>query len=372
MKALFSETKSELIRNFKIIDNDPAIKSALVLLTNDKDFTDDVLNPILRNVSKSVIGGVFYKLIFDSELKDHGVLIVPLSFTLKTEVFSFDDNDEQMFARLQDKFSEQIKEVGSVFVFTDAFGTRKAMFIEELFNFFGFKYSFVGAGCGSESFVSFPCVLHNSGVHANAAVIGYTNQDINLGVGHGWTPVSVPLKVTESRENEMISLNWEPAFDVYKSVVEEHSGVELTLENFLDIAKSYPIGLMKVDGEMVVRDPFKVLDGTISCLDNIEQGQYVAILYGTSDTLVDGAAKAADACFGTQLPLIPERNTLFCVDCISRVKFLSDDFSDEIKAISGNLVVNGVLSFGEIANMGHSFLEIYNKTIIVAQWEQIH
>ena len=371
MKALYSKNVTELKHNLGLLEKQDDVKSILMLLTNEVEFTPEVLNPILGAISKPVIGGVFYKLIFDCRLMDSGILLLPLPFYLKTEVFLLDEPQPEVFAKLESGYAGKMNEQGSVFVFIDAFAEYKASFVEELFNFFGFKFSFVGAGCGSEKYSSFPCVIHNSGMHENAAVIGYTNHDIRLGVGHGWSSVSVPLKVTESVDNKIISLNWEPAFEVYKRIVEEHSARVFDDTNFLDIAKSYPIGLMKVDDEMVVRDPFLVDNGSVICLDNVETGEYVSILHGTAATLIDGARQASLDCCENQGMQRSASSTLFCVDCISRVKFLGEAFDSEVAAISGDLPVNGVLSFGEIANVSHSFLEIYNKTIIVAKWEQI-
>ncbi|MEI6753767.1 MAG: hypothetical protein WCK78_11445 [Paludibacter sp.] len=45
-------------------------------------------------------------------------------------------------------------------------------------------------------------------------------------------------------------------------------------------------------------------------------------------------------------------------------------YNKELQVIGENQAVNGIVTFGEIANVGDSFLEIYNKTVIVAGWKQ--
>jgi hypothetical protein len=48
---------------------------------------------------------------------------------------------------------------------------------------------------------------------------------------------------------------------------------------------------------------------------------------------------------------------------------MGDAFQNEIAQIQGNEELNGILSLGEIANSGDTYLEIYNKTVVLAKWE---
>jgi len=372
MEALYTTLQKEFQENLSKLEDADEVKSVLLLLTNDKTFSVEFLTPILKSFKKPIIGGVFYEVIYNSEQKDNGVLLIPLSFELKTEVFNFEVQNTNTFKKLDSYYSSELINNGSIFIFVDAFSPSKSAFIEDLFNFFGFKYTFFGAGCGSDSFVSFPCVIHNTGIFGNAAVIGFTHEPINLGVAHGWTPVSEPLKVTESDESKILSINWEPAFEVYQNIVEKHSGLIFTDSNFSEIAKCYPIGLMKLDGEMVIRDPYSTKEGVLNCLDNVDTGQYITVMHGNVDSLIAGAAKAAETYEKENKVSGITSEFIFCVDCFSRVSFLGKDYSRELKAIEVNRPVNGVVTFGEIANIGDSFLEIYNKTIIVAGWKHIY
>ena len=369
MEALYIDNPAKFQENLKQMEDSNEVKSVLLLMTNDKTFSVEFLNPLLKSFTKPIIGGVFYEVIYNSEQKNKGVLLIPLSFELKTEIFRFSDSNLNVFKKLDSTYSTKLKVNGGVFIFVDAFAPQKSTFIEDLFNFFGFKYSFFGAGCGSDSFVSFPCIIHNSGVYENAAVIGYTTEHLSMGVAHGWNSVSEPLKVTESEKNIIQTINWEPAFDIYKKIVEKHSGLVFDDNNFSEIAKCYPIGLMKIDGEQVIRDPYATHDGTLYCLDNVDTGQYITVMNGNSASLIDGAAKAAEKCENSNKEKNIVSEFTFCVDCFSRVNFLGKDYSKELKAIEGIKPVYGVVTFGEIANAGGSFLEIYNKTIIVAGWK---
>lgn len=372
MEALYSINQNEFADNLQKMESSDEVKSVLLLMTNDDTFSTDFLTPLLQRFSKPIIGGYFYEVIYNCEQKNKGVLLLPLTFKLRTEIFSFDDSKLNVFEKLETTYSSKLKENGGVFIFIDAFAPQKSTFIEDLFNFFGYKYSFFGAGCGSDSFISFPCIIHNSGVYKNAAAIGYCDEYISLGVAHGWTSISEPLKVTESVNNKILTINWEPAFDMYKEIVENHSGLMFDKNNFGEIAKCYPIGLMKIDGQKVIRDPFKTEESALFCLDNVESGQYITVMNGDNDSLINGAANAAKTCETGNTDNGIKSEYTFCVDCFSRVKFMGNDYIKELKAIEAEKPVHGVVTFGEIANVGDSFLEIYNKTIIVAGWKKIY
>jgi len=370
MEALYSVNQFDLVDNIHKMDTEQEVKSVLILMTDDGVCTPEFMNPILGLFSKPIIGGVFHEIIVNSERKNVGALLLPLNFGLTTQLFTLSDSESQLFGKMESTFSDNIPDKGSIFVFEDAFTVGKTAFVESLFNFFGFNFTFIGAGCGSYAFESFPCVIHNSGVVANSGVIGITSEPVSIGIAHGWLSISKSMKVTETNSNKVISIDWQPAFEVYKRVVEEHSGQIFDETNFLDISKSYPLGLMKIDGELVVRDPIKAENGNLIFFDNIETGRYISILHGSVESLLEGAYNAKKKCEQCINQNEINKGFVFCLDCFSRVKFLEDDFSSELELISGGQTVHGALTFGEIANVGDSFLEVYNKTVIVALWKQ--
>ncbi len=367
MEAFYSVYFDEFVENLKQIENNIMMKSALILMTDDERFTPKLVEPILQTFSKTIIGGVFSEIIVRTQIKSKGVLLIPLAFDLKSQVFNFDDEVGYQ-SELERTYSADLPESGSVIIFTDAFVNGKNQFIESIYDFFGNEFNFIGAGCGTTSFKSSKNVVHNTGMHSNSAVVGLTNECFSIGIAHGWTPITPPMKASEVEFNTIKSINWEPAFDVYKREVEEHSGLIFDQNNFTEIAKSYPIGLIKIDGETVIRDPFMVTDQTIHFLDSIDNGQYFSIMHGNVASLLAGASEANQKCM-TTFDAGDDNGYLFCIDCSSRAKFLNGMFAEELKEISGNQTLYGALTFGEIANVGDSFLEIYNKTVIVAKWK---
>lgn len=349
------------------LNSENGTKAILFLMADEAHFKEELLSPLLAKISKPIIGGIFPELIFEGERKKIGVLLIPLAVDLNTQVFDLSDNTDKFQKQLEEVQKDSMSQMSSLFVFADSLGQRKNEFIEALFNFFGVNTTYIGGGAGSLSFERFPCIITNEGLHTNSAVIGWGKQKMTLGVAHGWHSVSGVLKVTEAEKDMVKTINWRPAFEVYKEVVETHSSIVLTQDNFPEIAQSYPLGIEKLDAEMVVRDPFKLCPDGLHFVDSIQEGEYVKILHGDIESLIGGASKAKEVAL-SKLDENMNQDSLFCVDCISRVLFMKEFYEKELEIVSKNKNVSGVLSIGEIANEGDSFLEVYNKTIVLGVW----
>jgi len=369
MRSLYISDKdsSKLGECLNQLSEEKETKAILFLMADADLYSENDLTPLLSECSKPIIGGIFPELIFEGKRKEKGVLLLPLSFELKVQVFDLSKNESTYQNQLEEVQKDSMDPLSSLFVFVDSLAQRKNQFIETLFNFFGVNTSYIGGGAGSLSFEKLACIISNKGFHTNSAIIGWGNQKMSLGAAHGWHSFSDVLKVTETDNNLVKTLNWRPAFEVYKETVELHSNMKLTTENFSEIAKSYPLGIEKLDAEMVVRDPFKSCANGLHFVDAIQEGEYVKVLHGNLESLIKGAEIAKELAL-SKLDEKMDQNSLFCIDCISRVLFMRDSYSKELKVISKNKNVSGVLTIGEIANEGDSFLEIYNKTIVLGVW----
>ena len=369
MKSIYisSNKLKYLARALSEFEQDDFFGSALFFMASENQYTNAELKPLLKAMNKPIIGGVFPEVIYKGERKKNGVLFMPLEVGLKTQHFDLVDCSEDYYKQLETLMEGTNNPKSGLMVFIDAMSPNKECFIESLFNFFGIFPTYMGGGAGSLSFKPFENIIDNRGLQSNAAIIGWLGIPIALGVAHGWHSISEPLKVTEAKAHEIIGINWRPAFEVYKEIVEQHSGQEINKEVFFQIARSYPLGIVKIDAEMVVRDPFKLQNNTIHVVDAISEGEYVHVLHGNMDSLLEGASRAKEIAFSKSEEGI-KPNSVFCIDCISRVLFMQDEFEKELNLIGKDVEVNGILTIGEIANPGESFLEIYNKTVVIGLW----
>jgi hypothetical protein len=348
------------------LDADAEVAGILVLACDDNGYTPDGVDACLRATGKPVFGGVFPQIVYGQQHLTRGTIAVGLPTLPQVALLEHLSGSAQDFDEwLTSAFPEAANGAGkSMFVFVDGFASRISALIDALFNAFGLEINYLGGGCGSLSLVPKPCVISNRGLVQDGAVMALLDLPSGVGVAHGWLPISEAYKVTQSTGNIIHSLDWRPAYQVYREVVEAHSGQRFDEQNFFSIAKAYPFGIAKLGTEMVVRDPLMTQGEALVCVGEVPQGVFVRILNGDQASLLSAATHARDmarAALGGHLP-----HTEFFIDCISRVLFLEDRFALELEAVrDAGLPMIGALTIGEIANSGEDYLEFYNKTAVV-------
>jgi hypothetical protein len=354
------------------MDRDKSIKGIMVYTCDLNNFTEDMFFPILNKCKTSIFGGVFPSILSNGQKYDKGSIVIGFKSNVKSQIVH-DIHHSNIEDELSN-FNGHLDEGKTFLINIDGLSEGVELFKEELFYTLGLSKNYIGGGAGSISFERKPCVICNEGLLKDAAVVSLIDVDSGVGVAHGWDNISEPMKVTKSEGNNIISLNWEPAFSVYQEAIKKLSGHHINEDNFFEIAKAYPFGISKIGNEMIVRDPICVIDrGTLLCVGAIPQNSFVYLLNGNEESLIKGAEQAKiNAINGfTNITgrAISENTVTLFIDCISRALFLKDDYHKELEVL-GNEAVYGALTLGEIANMGKAYLELYNKTSVVGMLEE--
>ena len=353
--------------------NNENVKSLLILACDENGFTPEAIDGVLQGVSVPLFGGIFPAIIHGCQTLYKGTIIAGMSMEpdvhIVPELSNSTLNYEETLKQIIPEAARGNASDRSMFVFVDGYSQRVSSFISSLYNYFGLRYNYIGGGAGSINPSALdmshtPCLFTNNGLIKDSALLALVDIESGIGAGHGWHKITGPYKVTESIGNSINSLDWRPAFDVYREIIKEYSGETITHENFFDIAKCFPFGINRLGAETIVRDPFSVDGESLIVATKIPQESYVDILAGNPDSLVIAAGKsyeaAMDAFHGG------EKRTVFLIDCISRALFLKDKFILEMEAVcQDNIPLIGVLSLGEIANSGKDYMELYNKTCVV-------
>lgn len=352
------------------LSTDASVAAVLVFAADENNWTPELLDPIIKSSDMQLLGGIFPQVIHDGQNYTQGTVLVTfperLHWAVVKELSHLSADYDTPLAALADRW-EELSGPATQLVFVDGLSTCIATFIEAVFMNLGLEQNFLGGGAGSLTFVQKPCLITPEGLIEDAALMVRLPVHSGIGVSHGWKPISDPLKVTESHKNHVISLDWKPAFEVYRALVETHSGQTFADDNFFDIAKSYPFGISKLDAELIVRDPLMLKDETgMICVGEVPEGSFVRILNGTAESLIGAAAEAGQRAQSAFSQVSDSAPALGCfIDCISRVLFMEERILDEFAEVSGNYPLFGALTLGEIANSGQDYLEFYNKTAVL-------
>jgi hypothetical protein len=365
--TLVSNSLQAFAQALQDFQQDQRVKSVIIFLPEGNAWDLSELNSALKAVHKPVIGGIFPQIIIDQQCSTQGAVFIGLPSTCEVHLLPLtaDLSTDELSLQLAQWYPDQYQN-NTLMVVADGLAPGIAQIIDELFNHFGLEINFIGGGAGSLTLQPQPCVLTQQGVQQQVAAIAMLNCQTGIGVAHGWEPVTDAFRVTESMHNQIISLNWQPAFEVYQQVIFEHSRQQISPENFFDIAKAYPFGLTKLGNEWVIRDPISTQQNQLICVGDVPQGSFVHVMHGHAATLPLAARVAREKALLSYPAQQPPQLQLF-IDCISRVLFLGANFSEELaQAACDDIPMVGALTLGEIANCGHDYLEFYNKTAVVA------
>lgn len=352
------------------VDNEETL-GILILACDANGFTPELVDGVLKQCKKPVFGGVFSQILFNKERLEKGTAVAgirqPVCTTVIRDIGEISVDLEEMAA-----FEWHTLQNKTMFVFVDGLSPHVSALIEGVFNCCGLLPNYIGGGAGSLTGRK-PCVLTGEGLLEEAAVFALTDIKSAIGVAHGWKPVAGPMRVTETDRNKVISLNWRPAFEVYREVVEEISGESFDDTDFFEIAKGFPFGIVKMADEMVVRDPLASDGSGLICVGEVPLNSFVYILKGEKESLIAGAVKARQLAEKSYQQTVKGTEgkslTTFFMDCISRVLVFQSDYIEELEAVYTGNPLLGAVTIGEIANTGKNYIEYYNMTSVVGLLE---
>lgn len=314
----------------------------------------------LKQYKGEIFGGIFPFVIYNNEYFNKGIIVCPLE---ENSDFLFVEDLNNL--KVDPTFFENKK---SFLILLDGLSPNITNFLENLFEAVSPDAQIIGAGAGKFTLKNEPVIFTKDNIYVNAAIIISTPLTLNTKIGNGWEYLEGPFLATSSDKNVLKTLNFKKSFDVYKDVVEKNSGMIFSDDNFFDIAKSYPLGIVKFDNRIITRDPLYIYENENMVLGgDIPQNSTVNILKGDVDSLIKSSGNAVKE-------LIEESNckdsqNVISFNCITRSVFLKDEFIKELDEMKSYMktdsILFGALTLGEIANNTNEYISFYNKSCIV-------
>lgn len=123
--------------------------------------------------------------------------------------------------------------------------------------------------------------------------------------------------------------------------------------------------LERFGAEGIVRDPLAVLPGgVLRCAGDVQPHATIRVAHGEFGDMLEAAHAAREA---SSAGGVNSAGLALTIDCISRALLLGDRLTDELGALRlPGLPQAGALTIGEIASSGDRFLEVHNKTTVLA------
>lgn len=307
-------------------------------------------------------GVVVPHIIINNQLISEGIALLKLKDpNTFTKIVDMNNEVDAIIEKIQ-----QYK-IQSLFLFVDGLSSQFEPFIAKINEHIEHdEIAVIGSGVGVKSLTPTPVVFDNTGIYQDYALVIGTNFSLNAGVNHGWKSLYGPLVVTKSKDNIIYELNGQPAFEIYQQMLKEVENIDISVENFFDIAKAHPLGIMTFsDSEFIIRDPIAVNnDGSIVIVSSVKEYDSLFIMKGEKETLIDSSVKLAEQVFSKS---ISKTSILF--DCISRVLFLEEEFQKELSALhpfdNDEHKLFGLTCVGEITNIQFNSIKVLNKTTLL-------
>jgi hypothetical protein len=211
--------------------------------------------------------------------------------------------------------------------------------------------------------------LHGDRVLRNAVVAAAIASDAPMGIGvrHGWRRVGEAMVVTSSESNRVLTIDDQPALDVYLRRLGAPREVAENADAFTQFAMTHPLGISRRNGEevrFVAEADFE--DRSIVCIAQVPSGGLTWIMEGDDLSVLeatDGACADALHALGGRPPL-----GVLAFDCIARRGVLGEPgIRTEIDRINehvGGAPVVGFYTYGEIART-RGVTGFHNQTLVL-------
>lgn len=252
-------------------------------------------------------------------------------------------------------------------VMTDALAGDADELVEQLVVATAGGYQFAGGGAGDDAQFSKTHVFSGTEAHTDAVVVLsiLSSHPVGIGVGHGWTPASNALRVTETDGARLVSLNGVPSVEAFAEhaartgqTFDQNEPLPFFLHNILGIDSGAGIRL---------RVPLSLQDdGSITCAAELPLGAKVYIMKTENETAIAAAARATASAVQALHGAKPGAALFF--DCVATRLRMGDDFGVELDAVADTLQgakMVGCNTYGQIARAEGQLNGFHNCTAVV-------
>jgi hypothetical protein len=326
-----------------------------------------VLQAACRDAGPALAGGIFPALIRDGRFSPEGVWLIRLDHGLHFRLVSGLDGTDAP-SRLIDALSTLIPEsppseaTPTLCLLFDAMLGHIGSLMDQLYLNFADRVRYTGANAGSESFAPMHCLFDERRCIGNGALCVLLAPSVEARLDHGYPIPSETMLASSTEGNCITSIDWQPAYAVYRQLIAEHYGVSVTHDNFYSLACHFPFGVMQADGSVIVRIPVAIRDDdALYCVGEVPANRLLVVLRAPDPVDNDCIARLSAHCAASG------KDTLLFY-CAGRRLHMGEGALDELATLarSGCNPLGGALSLGEIGNIQADGYPMFHNAALVS------
>ena len=314
----------------------------------------------------TLYGAMFPGLIENGSIVKRGMCLLPLPGATRgylSEPLDSERAVEHLVTWLNGQEKADEKERKTLFLIFDAMVSNVGTILERMYGELGDQYAYAGVNAGSNTLRPQPCLVENerfAGGRVLALLLPISDGGI---LEHGYCILDEHVLAAASEGNLIHTINWQPALSEYRKLVQKHFGIEITRDNFYDYGVHYPFGILRANGELLVRIPSEFTrNGGIYCVGEVPANSILQVLDAPAESLLKGVQRLAD-----RLQTLCWTKTLIFY-CTGRFMHLGDQGSTNELEVLNQVTgpCHGALSLGEIGTTGKDQYPLFHNATIVA------
>ncbi|MBS4096137.1 MAG: FIST C-terminal domain-containing protein [Sulfuricella sp.] len=329
-----------------------------------------VLQAVCRESGIPLAGAVFPELIDGATTLKHGALLLRVDQApppLLIEGVGKGAATEQIAGYVEDHLGEDGE--AALFCLFDALVPTIATQLDALYLRLADRVRYFGVNAGNERFVSAPCLFDSERFVADALLLQLLPDHPGACLEHGYAVPNRFITATSAQGNRIVQIDWQPALEVYREVMALQYGVTIDRDNFYAHAVHFPFGILRADGEVLVRIPVALDEaGGIVCVGEIPPNSVLALLDARAGSGEAAAALAGNLADGKMRP----GDALLLFYCAGRRMHIGAGMADELRDLmqrSGVEKLVGALSLGEIGeSRSGGYPLFHNATLVGVPW----
>lgn len=342
----------------------------LALLPETEKDRVPALQAACREAGVALIGAIFPALITDQGFASWGILLLrfdrmPPAFLIPDMGGDAAEAAKAIAAAVQPAVPASGKP--TLFMVFDGMLPNIGSILVDLYGELGSGVVYAGVNAGSETFQPMPCLFDADTLLGNGLLACLLPEDTTTAVDHCYPVTRSLMSASSGQGNRIDQIDGRPAFDVYRDVLREEIGIELTHANFYDYAVHFPFGLVTAI-DVLVRIPVAFNDdGSLFCVGEVPPNAKLRLLRAPaleSSTCVEELAVKLAPGLPSQSgwPLL----TFYCAG--RRMHFGAEMAAKELAMLrqaTGWPSMLGALSLGEIdSREDFDFPRFHNASLV--------